>query len=217
MIDPQTFAHVMGAFADRIGRALAPATASLYFDTLSPVLTTEQFIAGARIVFRAHQFNTWPAPQQFIDAATPTGDARLSAAEAFERVLSAATTPRLERAEREMRIAEVGDVAIRAYRAAGGWRTFCGILDDEVKWARRDFIDAYERLCSDEAKRATAQAALASAGSDEVVELQDPAAAIRLLIGTVAEVKAMQPPKPKAITKGRDPVDFKARAAGGDA
>jgi hypothetical protein len=67
VIDRKVFAGVMGGFADRFGRALAPATADMYYDILAAELTTEEFLAGARIVFQKHTYNAWPAPQLFID------------------------------------------------------------------------------------------------------------------------------------------------------
>lgn len=160
MIDRTEFARAMAAFADRIGRALAPATAEAYYETLSEALTTEEFLAGARVVFRAHQFNTWPAPQQFIDAVKPPTEPKLAAAEAFERVLVAVGSIYDPPAARAARLGALGPVVDRAYRAAGGFREFASVLEKDLPFLRARFIEAYVGATTEEARRDTALAAL---------------------------------------------------------
>lgn len=143
MIDRMQFARVMGGFADRIGRALAPATAEMYYAVLTRALDTAEFVAGAEVVFGTHQFNTWPAPQQFIDAAKPPEAVALVGGELFERVLSIAANAYRPSAERESEIAALGPDAVRAYRAAGGRREFENVLESDVKWLRRTFCENY--------------------------------------------------------------------------
>lgn len=197
MIELPKFARVMGTFADRIGKPLTKDTLRLYYAVLSASLTTEQFLAGAAIVFRTHAYNTWPAPQQFIDAVLPPAASTLSAAEAFERVLAIASRSSIPPHERDAAIAAFGAVVVRAYRAAGGRRRFENILDDDVTWARRDFIGAYEGAISEEARATDAAIALDAADAGPI-ELQDPRAACRLLVDTVADLRKM----PRVLPRG---------------
>lgn len=159
MIDRPQFAKVMGVFADRIGRALAPATAEEYYLALSLALTTEEFVVGARIVFRTHQFNTWPAPIQFINAAKPEPEDTLMAAEAFEQALEIMGDSRVPLMTRKAQVEALGPATARAFRAAGGIREFQTVLLDQVPWLRNRFVDAYEAATSDEAKASHAIAA----------------------------------------------------------
>jgi hypothetical protein len=174
VIDRKVFAGVMGGFADRFGRALAPATADMYYDILAAELTTEEFLAGARIVFQKHTYNAWPAPQLFIDAAKPKPAPKLSGAEIFERILSIDGNIYTPIGERVRAIALLGPVAERAYRAVGGRREFENVLEDDVKWLRQRFLEVFESAASNEAAQreaAVAFAALDPAAKDLVSDL----------------------------------------------
>lgn len=162
MIDRPAFARVMGVFADRIGRPLAPETAELYYAVLSADLETDEFLAGARVVFQVHRFNTWPAPQQFIDAARPPAAIALAAGELFERVLAIAANAYTPLAERTAQIAALGADVERAYRAAGGRREFENVLEADVKWLRKAFCESYQAAVIDTEARRSAHVALAA-------------------------------------------------------
>ena len=176
MIDRKMFALVMGSFADRIGRPLAPVTAKLYYAILNDELrSTEEFLAAARIVFQQHRYNTWPAPQLLVDAVRPPAtDAthQLAAGETFETVLSILSNVYVPIGEREQKVKVLGPIAERAYRAAGGRRDFENVLDDDVKWLRMRYIEAYVAAASDHAARTAAELALGDA-DDVVRELVD--------------------------------------------
>lgn len=161
-IDRVAFARVMGGFADRIGRPLAPETADMYLDVLSEALTTEEFLAGARIVFRTHRFNTWPAPEQFVEAVKPQSAPELAAAEIFERVLAIAANAYRPYSERLAEITALSAVAARAYHAAGGRRDFETVLEADVPWLRKRFVERYEEAMDEAAKRHQAHVALAA-------------------------------------------------------
>jgi hypothetical protein len=152
VIDRLQFAKVMGVFADRLGRALAPATAEEYYLALSLALTTEEFVAGARVVFRTHQYNTWPAPIQFIRAANPLPENNLLAAEAFEAALEIMSDSRVPMLTRKAQVDALGPATARAFRAAGGVRDFQLVLLDQIPWLRNRFVEAYEAAASDESK-----------------------------------------------------------------
>lgn len=156
MIDPAVFAKVMGGFADKIGRALAPETSAMYYDVLSESLDSTEFLAGARIVFRNHSYNTWPAPHQFIDAVKPKGSALLDGQEAFDRLLGSQHPDRLALG--------MGPAVMRAFRAAGGKREFTDVLEQDVKWLRQRFVEHYEHAAK--VADAEGQANLALAAVD---------------------------------------------------
>lgn len=180
MIDRTEFAKVMGVFADRIGRPLAPATAEVYFETLGEALTTEEFVAGARIVFRAHTFNTWPAPQQFIDAVRPGQDPALAGAEMFEDVVKAVGSMYDDHNARVQRLAALGPIAERAYRAAGGYRDFVNVLEKDRPFLRNRFVEAFVAATEEQTRHGQALAALDRGALDPVVE--------NLVTGTVKKL-----------------------------
>lgn len=182
MIDPAVFARVMGGFADKIGRALAPETSAMYYDVLSESLTSEEFLAGARIVFRNHSYNTWPAPHQFIDAVKPKGAPLLDGADIFEQLVGKQHPERIALG--------MGPEVMRAFRAAGGRREFVDVLEQDVKWLRQRFVEAYEHAVTHHEAEHQAHVALAAV---------DPT--IRAMVDKIAEAKSL-------------PVDRKALAAG---
>lgn len=190
MIDRLAFAKVMGGFADRIGRALAPETSDMYYDVLSSALSTDEFLAGARIVFRSHSYNTWPAPQQFIDAGRPAVVPALDAGEAFERVLEIVnrTTRTPNWSDRLTEVLALGPVVERAFRAAGGRRDMENAPLDSVPFIRRRFVEAYEHASESEAHAADLAGALASVQAPRIGEMESGAA---LVVKGLAQLKSM--------------------------
>lgn len=182
MIDAAVFARVFGGFADKIGRALAPETSAMYYDVLSESLTSEEFLAGARIVFRNHSYNTWPAPHQFIDAVKPKGSPHLDGADAFEQLIGKQHPERIALG--------MGPAVVRAFRAAGGRREFVDVLEQDVKWLRQRFVEAYEHAATAEDAETQAHVALAAV---------DPT--IRAIVDHIAAAKSL-------------PTDRKSLAAG---
>lgn len=182
MIDPVAFARVMGAFADKIGRAIAPETSAMYYDVLCESLTTEEFLAGARIVFRNHSYNTWPAPHQFIDAVKPKDAPALAAADIFEQLIGKQHPERIA--------IGMGPAVMRAFRAAGGRREFVDVLEQDVKWLRQRFVENYEHAASVHDAETQAHVALAAV---------EPAA--RELIEKLAEQKSL-PVDRKSLAAG---------------
>lgn len=180
MIERESFAVVMAGFADRFGRALSPATAEMYYELLSGALSTEEFLAGARILFQHHPYNAWPPPQAFIDAVKPKAAAKLNAAEVFEHILSIDSNVYTPIDERFQKILALGPVAVRAYRAAGGRREFENVLVDDVKWLSNRFVEAFEAASAEDAAQTEARIAL---------EAVDPAAA-QLIAQTATKLGA---------------------------
>lgn len=183
MINQELFLQHMALIADRVGRQLAGPTQREYHRQLSAALTTEQFIAAASIAFNTWnaEFRNWPSPAQLIALVIPPTKPALSALEAFELVLSSMTNdPRVTLPEQRQRVEKIGDVAYRAFHAAGGIREFSGILEADVPWLRKRFVECYDAalLNADDTHRAT----LALADADSFVAG---------LISNIADQKAM--------------------------
>ena len=202
MIDRLAFAKVMGGFADKIGRAVAPETAEMYFDVLGEALTTDEFLAGARIVFRSHGYNTWPSPEQFIAAAKPQTASTLTGAEAFEKVLSVTNDPRI--ADRNALILAMGPTVERAYRAAGGYREFANVLEADVKWLRKSFVEAYELAADSEVREADASRALATVNTPRLGQTED---AVAMIVSGLAAQKSFPPSGRDKALGERDAAD----------
>ena len=162
MIELAAFTSVMSTFADRfgMGKVLAPATATAYYEILTENLTTTEFLAAAKLLFQHHPYNAWPPPQAFIDAVKPKGSALLSAAEAFEALLVIDGNIYQPPAERYARIAALGPLAMRAYRAVGGRREFENVLEADVKYLRQRFVEAYQQAATTDAAEEAARVAL---------------------------------------------------------
>lgn len=209
MIDRVAFARVMGGFADRIGRALAPETAEMYYDVLASTLTTDEFLAGARIVFRSHVYNTWPSPQQFIDAIKPANAPALDAGELFETVLETVNRTSLPWSDRLASIMALGPVVERAYRAAGGRREMECVPLDSVPFVRRRFVEAFEHAVESEARQQDAAGSLAAVQSiPRIGEVEDGA---RMVVQGLAQLKSLPSKSPKVF-----PLSGRDRAAGAE-
>lgn len=206
MIERMAFARVMGGFADRIGRALAPETAEMYYDVLASELTTDQFMAGARIVFRSHTYNTWPSPQQFIDAIKPKASASLDAADVFETVLEIVNRTSLDWSERQRQIMALGPIVERAYRAAGGRREMECVPVESVPFTRRRFVEAFEHATENEARQSDAAGALEAVSAPRLTEMEDGAA---MVVQGLARMKSLPSKRPDVL-----PLSGRDRAAG---
>lgn len=182
MIDPQVYANQMGLVGDRIGRQLHEATLREYYRHLSAALTTEQFVAATTLVFHAKsaEYRNWPSPRELIELVTPTENPALAGAEAFERVLGITNDPRIPPHEQRQEIQRLGAAAVRAFHAAGGMRDFRNVLETDVPWLRRRFLEAYALACEHaESERAATLA------------LNDAETRVAALVSSVASTKAM--------------------------
>lgn len=182
MIDQEIFLQQMALLADRIGRPLAGPTQREYHRQLSEALTTQQFLAATTLAFNtwSGEFRLWPSPAQLIELVTPVAKPALSAVEAFELVLAATNDPRISIADARTRVQQLGAAAVRAFHAAGAMRDFRNVLESDVPWVRRRFVEAYE-----------AAAENADAERAAMLALQDADARVEALIGTLAAAKQL--------------------------
>jgi hypothetical protein len=185
VIDKDIFAHQMGVLADRIGRPLKAPTLRMYFQSLSAELTTEQFVAATTLAFNLHdgKYRDWPSPMQLVELIRPLPGPTLDAFEAFERVLALTNDPRTSLPRRIEAIQAIGATAVRAFRAAGGMRDFVNVLETDVVWLRRRFVEAYTAATETAIAERDASLALAKA-DDQVVALVQSVAAARAIAPT---------------------------------
>jgi hypothetical protein len=166
-IDREIFAQCMGFLGGRIGRPLEAPVLKQYYLILSAELTTQEFVAAATLEFRTWdaRYRTWPSPKDLIALIRPVAAPALSAAEAFEQVLEIANRHEFHEryGQRREDIAALGAAAMRAFRAAGGFRDMTNAPIDQVVWLRKRFVEAYETACQHADAERDATMALAAA------------------------------------------------------
>lgn len=162
MIDKSVFANQMGLLADRVGRQLHEATLREYFRHLSNALTTEQFVAATTLVFHAKsaEYRNWPSPREIIELIIPVERPAIGSAEMFEKVLAITNDPRIPIPDQRQRVQELGATAVRAFYAAGGFRDFRDVLEVDVTWLRKRFVEIYDTVCEFAEAEQTAQLAM---------------------------------------------------------
>jgi hypothetical protein len=165
MITEEIFLQQMALLADRIGRPLAGPTQREYHRQLTAALTTEQFVAAATLAFNrwGGEYRNWPSPQQIIDLVAPVAKTSLTASEAFEYVLAATNDPRVSIDEQRAKVQQFGAATLRAFYAAGGMRDFRNVLESDVPWLRRRFVEVYDAAVDNEHAKHAATLALADA------------------------------------------------------
>lgn len=192
MIEPQIFANQMGLLGDRIGRPLHAATLREYYRHLNASLTTQQFVAATTLLFhrKSAEFRNWPSPAEIIELIAPVATPALCAAEMFERVFAITNDPRVVPSEKRRRVQQLGPTAVRAFVAAGELREFANVLEADVTWLRRRFVEAYEYAC-----------AHADAEREATLALNDADARVQQLVAQVSDARA-RPDAPKRALAG---------------
>ena len=182
MIDQEIFLQQMALLADRIGKPLAGPTQREYHRQLSVELTTQQFLAATTLAFNtwSAEYRVWPSPRQLIEFVIPVPKPALSGAEMFERVLSATNDPRVTPNEARLAVQSLGAAVMRGFVAAGGMRDFRNVLEVDIPWLRKRFVEAYELACQN-----------ADAEQQAVLALGDADARVAALTSGVAQIRAM--------------------------
>lgn len=195
-IDKEIFLQRMALLAGRIGRELEAPVQAEYYRQLSAELTTQQFVAAMGLAFNTWNaaYRTWPSPAQLVEMIAPVANPSLSAPEAFERVLAIASrhpqSP--EFATRLADIQALGANTVRAFRAAGGFRDFQNVLESDLPWLRKRFVEIFDAVCETADSERTATLALASA-SEQV---------IALINSTAAKMPSMPEPAKRVAAGG---------------
>lgn len=192
MIDKEIFLQQMALLADRIGRELSGPTQVEYHRQLSAALTNEQFVAAMTLAFRqwSGDYRTWPSPQQIVELIRPVAAPTLSAHEAFEQVLDVMNKPQLPINERRAAVQAMGASPLRAFIAAGGNREFIDVLEVDVPWLRKRFVEAYEHACAN-----------AEAEHEAMLAIGEADTRVQAMVSSIAAAKAL-PTKPQRRIAG---------------
>jgi len=157
MINKEQFKQWITLLGEKFNKPLSAPSQLVFYDILNAELTTEEFVAGARLVYRDNQF--FPSPKEIIDQAKPQGDPAIEAADVFRDILTWNGKDNLM-AEARSRMTDVG---LRAFLAVGGPARFRRLTVDEELWARKEFIARYVEAKRDADERHRVDLALAQA------------------------------------------------------
>lgn len=139
-IDRATFTKGMALLMDRFGRQLGTPTVAAYLEILDDELTTEEFAAAAREVFRRDTF--FPSPQRFIDAVR--GDPRRAAETAWQAIMRDARAGRYPPLESL-------PPAVRAALKVAPMREIMSADDYQLSRLKRDFLEEHVRASGGQA------------------------------------------------------------------
>ena len=132
MIDQDVFNIEWAVICERFNRDPSHVLAARYFQALSPRMTTEEFLAAARVVFEEQTF--FPRPMDFIEAIRPSVEAEaLAQWELCDQVM-AGSTKALER---------MSPAGRRTAQLLGGTDRLRNTRLNDVQFVRRDFMKLF--------------------------------------------------------------------------
>lgn len=154
MIDEKVYGQCMGAVSQRIGKRLGDEALAMYYAILSEELTTEEFQAGMKGIFRDHAFATWPSPAEIIARAKPALALRaMSAWSQLEDVVRRRVSH--EPLEHQFRRCGVDPLATALFFAVGGLARWRSLNDWRFDAMRDEFLSRYSEAARlPEAQRA---------------------------------------------------------------
>jgi hypothetical protein len=167
MIDRTVFRDWIVVLCEKFNKPLSPPSQLVFYDIVNAELTTEEFVVGARLVFRDNQF--FPSPKDIIDKAKPAGDPAIEAADVFRDILTWNGAENLM-AEARRRLTDVG---LRAFLAVGGPGCFRRLTVDQEVWARKEFIARYVEAKKDAEERGRVDLALADSQEARIAAHRD--------------------------------------------
>lgn len=133
MIDKRQFLDVWAQLCGRFGRPVDAKQAAAYYENLSPVMDTPQFLVAARSLWAGAKY--FPRPADFLTvAASADWQHVLDAVSSWRPPDTAWTEPWKRRSPR----------AVAACRRLGDVTTMRAIYDRDVFRLRTAFMEAYE-------------------------------------------------------------------------
>ena len=133
-IDKQVFIDLIGELETYYKREFTPFVKRVWYKHLSDVLTTVEFQRAVEQVIVSQEF--MPTPQQLVEAIK--GDSTTQAFEEWELCVFAASRGEYGVAES---LTAQGKFALRA---VGGVSELGRINQDDLRWAKKEFISAWK-------------------------------------------------------------------------
>jgi hypothetical protein len=161
VIERQVFNAWMAVLADRFNRPFEAPTIKVWYAILTQELSTTEFETAAAVAFR--QCPYWPSPKELIEFVRPQCDHRSEAAEKFRELqeLAETTTPGVRFWRADVIEANLGSLALSAFRRIGGNERLRNLDAGDFQYARRDFIEMYATSAAQLEKTARAKQAFA--------------------------------------------------------
>lgn len=140
MLDKAIFAEGMGQLGGAFGREIDGAVSRMYYETLAPHLTTEQFVDTVKRVIGTETF--WPSPAVLLEKAGVSPQQR---SEGALRVVSDALFLHGGHKSIPLEVCQSWDAATWAgISAIGGLREITYCTDERWSGMQRRFQRAYE-------------------------------------------------------------------------
>jgi hypothetical protein len=155
MINKTAFTQWITLFGEKFNKPLSAPSQLVFYDLCNAELTTDEFVAGAKLVYRDNTF--FPSPKELIEKAKPTANPALEAADVFRDILTWNGSENLMAAAR----VKLTDIGLRAFLAVGGPAKFRTLLASEEVFVRREFVAAYTAARQDAKERERADRMLA--------------------------------------------------------
>jgi len=162
-IDKQVFVEMVGELETYYKREFTPFVKRVWYKHLSDCLTTVEFQRAVEQVIVANEF--MPTPQQLVEAIK--GDSGTQALSEWELCVLAASRGEIGVADS---LTPQGKFALRA---VGGVSELGRIEQDDLRWAKKEFISAWKGwkpAAGSALAPALEQSALPSAVDSEAVE-----------------------------------------------
>lgn len=142
MIDKAVYGQCMAAVSQRIGKRLGDEALAMYYAILSEELTTEEFQAGMKGIFRDHSFATWPAPAEIIARAKPAVALRAMAAWSQLEDVVRRRVPHEPLVPQLLRCG-VDPLVVAVFEAVGGLARWRSLNDWRFEEMRMEFLARY--------------------------------------------------------------------------
>lgn len=148
-MDKRYFAGEIGKLCLLFGKESSPELLKLLWAEFQNV-EQPAFAAAVDHILRNNQ--RFPVPKDFYDALEGSG--KVKAYEAWKVVMSAIGAPDMRGGKyngtygRDHKPTFHDDATNEALEMAGGWYRLCNLHDSELKWFKKEFLDAYSQTAA---------------------------------------------------------------------
>lgn len=147
MIDPKAFnAQIVFLSTQAFNRELTRETKGLYYEALSPNLTTDQFLYACRKVFEEEPRFNFPPPAKFLEKVTASLEDQATVE--WQRILAAASKG-VELLGKGFQIdpanlPQLSQAGWKALTGLGGLSAIARLTEDKYSFSKRDFVAAFK-------------------------------------------------------------------------